>query len=92
MTAEEQPAAPSPFPNSGPDLLFQVSLDDQAGTVSEVVRDAFLWLHDPAGVDTHPNLDLDADRGWRHVCWTVADGGSIRDIPISVSILPFGSE
>lgn len=41
-----------------------------------------VWTQLANGVLDAQNLDLDADRGWRHPCW-VADG-SITDQPIAV--------
>ncbi len=41
------------------------------------------WDADPV------NLDLDADRGHRHPCWTVADSGRITDQPVPVRVLGY---
>lgn len=87
-TPAEQPTAPTPFPDRGPDWLLHVDLVDNDSTFSEVVL-ATLRSHvagDPV------NLDLDADRGRLHPAWSVAPGASVRDQPLSVQVLPYGAE
>jgi hypothetical protein len=53
-----------------------------AADVSEHV-----WLQMARGERDSSNLDLDADRGWRHPCWTAE--GSINDQPINVRTLGY---
>lgn len=59
----------------------------QAGTVSAADVSAAVWDQMANGVQDSTNLDLDADRGWRHACWTAR--GSITDQPIDVAVLQF---
>jgi hypothetical protein len=59
----------------------------QAGLVSAADIGEFVWYQMANGDMDSTNLDLDADRGWKHPCWD-ADG-SITDQPIDVRILPY---
>lgn len=85
----EQPTAPLPFPDRGPDWLLHVDLVDNESTISEVVFEA---LRGCVGVGERVNRDLDADRGRLHEAWTPRPGTSIADQPLDVSILGFGEE
>jgi hypothetical protein len=47
-----------------------------------------VWFQIAEGGLDADNLDLDADRGWRHPCWTLE--GSISDQPLDVRVLDYG--
>ncbi|WP_242394436.1 hypothetical protein [Anaeromyxobacter oryzisoli] len=88
-TPIEQPAAAaSPLPaGATPDAV----LLGVAGAPLETASDTALrvWDQLARGVLDANNLDLDADRGWHHACWST--GGSIDDVPLAVDVLPYAA-
>jgi hypothetical protein len=46
-----------------------------------------LWSQNAAGLRDTDNLDLDADRGFGHLCWRT--DGSVNDDPIGVAVLDY---
>jgi hypothetical protein len=79
----ENPATtPSGFANGAhPDVFLPLAIG----------RFTFpLWQQIVRGETDSSNLDLDADRGFIHLCW--ATGGSINDDPVSVNILSYGAQ
>jgi len=81
-SALEQPmAAASPFlPGALPDTYL--------GQATALALE--LWRQGAAGQLDTQNRDLDADRGFGHVCW--ATGGSIHDDPVDVVLLNYGEQ
>jgi hypothetical protein len=89
-TPPESPPAATPYPTRGPGWLLHVDLVDNASTISEVVIGAVRDLS--VRPEERHNLDLDADRGRLHRSWSVVEGTSIRDQPLSVQILSYEAE
>jgi hypothetical protein len=79
---ENPPTTPSGFANgSHPDAFVPLAV--QRFTLP-------LWEQIARGETDSSNLDLDADRGFMHLCW--ATGGSINDDPVNVSLLAYGAQ
>jgi hypothetical protein len=72
-------------PGSAPSVI----LIGQGGTGQRSASSISLpvWMQIAGGALDSDNLDLDADRGWRHTCWSA--GGSITDQPIDVRSLDY---
>ena len=64
-----------------------MSLNADPGTTSAADLSLRVWEQEAHGVQDSNNLDLDADRDWRHACWTAA--GAITDQPIAVQVLDY---
>jgi hypothetical protein len=85
----EQPAASSPsFPANASPIAFVAGTQDHA---AEPVARTLLAQVLRRQTDTQ-NYDLDADRGFRHPCWSVAPGTSIDDPVLSVDVLPYTAD
>jgi len=75
----------SPFPaEAHPDVYLTGELSNFNMPTLE------LWRQIAAGEFDSQNRDLDADRGFSHLCW--AAGGSIHDDPIAVVILGYNEQ
>ncbi|KQZ13272.1 hypothetical protein ASD44_03705 [Mesorhizobium sp. Root554] len=96
LTAVENPAvgvhsqpfppelAPDAFVDSGQTMLYNNVASKLSGS-----QFAYIFLRDLVkGKPDRRNRDLDADRGFMHECWDIADGTSINDPILSVKILP----
>jgi hypothetical protein len=88
---EEPGTTPSPYPVRATPAVF---LRGMPGIVLPTVGSvgAELWLshREPPGPGGDAiNLNADADRGHRHLCWRVSPGFSITANPVPVSILAY---
>jgi hypothetical protein len=86
-TSVEEPACFNiafPFGATPSAVLSRVP---QVGVTSAADQSLIVWNQIAIDVQDSSNLDLDADREWRHPCWR-ADG-SITDQPIAVSTLMY---
>lgn len=80
------PTSPIEYPARQPSLFGAGSAPDVF--VGEATATALtLWAQNAAGQTSGTNLDLDADRGVGHPCWTCR--GSIDDDPVDVEILTY---
>ncbi|WP_409048137.1 hypothetical protein AB2L57_04080 [Microbacterium sp. HA-8] len=85
-TEVEEPAGLAPFvPGTPPSAIL--SGIGGGGQLSAPAISVPLWADAVAAIDPVVNLDLDADRGWRHECWQT--GGSIADQPVDAQILGY---
>ncbi|MET9397133.1 hypothetical protein [Kitasatospora sp. NPDC002965] len=83
----EHPATePPPFPTgANPEVFLEGGSPLQAATVT-----LGLWGQIAANEHSSRNLDLDADRGFGHPCWTA--GNSVQTDPIDVSVLDYDDQ
>lgn len=85
-TASELPEAVVAYqPGSAPSVI----LSGQGGSGQQSASSVSLpvWFQITEQTLDADNLDLDADRGWRHACW--AADGSITDQPLQVRFLDY---
>ncbi|MFI1583716.1 hypothetical protein [Embleya sp. NPDC020630] len=80
---------PSPYPTGADPSVFVDPTPGAAFRTGPGIALALLWQiarreHDSV------NLDLDADRGFGHRCWTVPDGRSVLEDPVPVVDLGYG--
>jgi len=87
VTAVEQPAedARAYPPDQTPGVMLTGVPRTPVDTAASL--STALWRQMAAGDLDANNLDLDADRGWRHPCWRT--DGSIDDQPLAVTVLPY---
>lgn len=82
------PATPLENPPQSQDVFAGQSPGaPYAPATEEAVR---VWLQIVRGQLDSSNLDLDADRGYRHPCW--ATDGSIDDDPVAVRVLTYDEQ
>ncbi|GAB4079971.1 hypothetical protein GCU67_00720 [Modestobacter muralis] len=75
----------SPYPHgAGPAVFLDPTSRLHAATVS-----FGLWIQVVRGEQDSQNLDLDADRGWGHACWTAP---SVHDDPVDVTVLGYDEQ
>lgn len=80
------PASPIEYPVRQPSLFGSGAKPDIF--IAEATATALtLWAQNATGQDRGINLDLDADRGVNHACWT--SRGSINDDPVDVEVLDY---
>jgi hypothetical protein len=85
-TAPELPGEETPFrPGTGPAAILTGA--SGGGPLSGLTISLPIWSQIAEQVLDAENLDLDADRGWRHPCWR--PGSSIMDQPLSVEPLNY---
>jgi len=82
---ENPTETPSPFPSKATPNVFAAGQDRRAATPAGVALP--VWEQIARGDLDSPNLDLDADRGFQHQCWST--GGSIDDDPLNVVVLGY---
>ena len=87
-TPIEEPGADAPYPAlETPASIAQKFHPHSAGAIAaELIRDLI------TGQTPSRNFDLDADRGFRHLCWNVAPNTSISDPVLNVGMLPYQAE
>ena len=85
-TAPESPAEEPRFRPGSPPSAILTGLGG-GGQLSASSVSLPLWLQVASGTFDSQNLDLDADRGWRHPCWRTA--GSIADQPVGVVVVGY---
>jgi hypothetical protein len=86
-TGVELPASFSTAYTPGTTPAAVLTRVPQAGTTSAADLSLFVWEQMANDILDSSNLDLDADRDWRHPCWTAV--GSINDQPIDVRGLAY---
>ncbi|MFH9833327.1 hypothetical protein ACH4NC_18690 [Streptomyces sp. NPDC017201] len=82
VTAHENPPTrPSPYPpGADPSVFVEGAAPEQAlNLLLQILR----------GEQRSENLDADADRGYRHRCWTTDPYGSVHDDPVPVQVLAY---
>jgi hypothetical protein len=85
-TYHRPPTSPVEYPVRQPSLFGAHAAPtvflSQATTTALTV-----WAQSAGGQHDTANLDLDADRGFKHLCWRA--GGSINDDPVIVDIMQY---
>ncbi len=91
VSAVEQPNVEPPFGAYETPWAFAGPWSPQAQRSGVTVAHRVL-AQILSGAREEQNLDLDADRGFRHPCWELAAGASIQDPVLTVEVLPYGAE
>jgi hypothetical protein len=81
---DDVPASPY-LPDSPPMVVFDPNSPLQAVAVSLA-----LWAQVVRGEQDSQNLDLDADRGFGHPCWSARQ--SVHDDPVGVDVLGYDEQ
>ncbi|NUT46765.1 MAG: hypothetical protein HOV94_05510 [Saccharothrix sp.] len=84
---EDPPEVAVPFPTAADPSVFIESANGHP--TGPGIALSLLWQIVRREQDSF-NLDLDADRGFHHRCWTVADGHSVQEDPVPVVELGYG--
>lgn len=83
---EEPTERPSPYSwGATPTVAHQGTAPFDAGMIALT-----LWTQVAHGIESHVNLDLDADRGHGHAAWEAI--GSVHDAPVPVRVLDYTEE